>query len=243
MNKLLTNCVLTVIALSASTTFAETDGHDYSGNLSLASDYMYRGQSQTGNNPAVSAGFDYAFEPMGFYMGTWASNVNFGGDIEIDWYGGFAGNFSDTGITWDAGLLYYQYPGSTNEDDLDFIEGHVSLGYSFADVAGQPAVSIAIHYSPDWSGGNGNSVFYDGNIDFSLPHGFTVSTHLGYQTIEDNTNWGSPDWIEYSIGVSRSFNMFELALSWVDTDLNKSQCYGGDNICDGRVLFSVSSSF
>jgi uncharacterized protein (TIGR02001 family) len=40
----------------------------------LVSDYIFRGISQTQNQPAIQGGFDYN-HASGFYVGTWASNV------------------------------------------------------------------------------------------------------------------------------------------------------------------------
>jgi uncharacterized protein (TIGR02001 family) len=40
----------------------------------LASDYVFRGISQSQRQPAIQGGFDYS-HASGFYVGTWASNV------------------------------------------------------------------------------------------------------------------------------------------------------------------------
>ena len=55
---------------------------EISANVTLASDYVFRGISQTDNQIAIQGGFDYA-QDNGFYVGTWASNVDpdfFNGD-------------------------------------------------------------------------------------------------------------------------------------------------------------------
>ncbi len=44
-------------------------------NISLVSNYVFRGLTQTNNRPAVQGGADYAFE-SGFYVGTWLSNIS-----------------------------------------------------------------------------------------------------------------------------------------------------------------------
>ncbi len=50
---------------------------DVAGNVTLATDYRFRGISQLNGefSPAIQGGFDFATD-MGFYIGTWASNVN-----------------------------------------------------------------------------------------------------------------------------------------------------------------------
>jgi uncharacterized protein (TIGR02001 family) len=253
MNRLCNLMIAALIALSASAARAESwpaelgDAHSLSANVALSNDYVYRGQSQTGNGAAISGGFDYAYESGGladFYVGTWASNIDFGGGIEIDFYGGFSGELGGSGITWDAGVLYYYYPGQPGGSKLDFVEGHFGLGYEFSEMAFGPAVDFTVHYSPDWQTGAGDGVYLDGNVGFTLPHDFALNFHAGYQMVEDNATWGTPDWFEWNVYLSKKvFNFLELAIGYHDTDLSKGQCFGGDNICDGRVVFTVSAEF
>ena len=97
-----------------------TPEHTLSGNLSLSSDYRFRGISQTWRLPAVQGGLDYAHR-TGFYAGTWASNVsgnsyNNGAGLELDLYGGFKTALSKLDgqdLTLDLGALAYVYPGAT----------------------------------------------------------------------------------------------------------------------------------
>src|SRR3954453_24359 len=82
------------------------------GNMTIASDYRFRGISQTYNGPAIQGGIDYA-HPSGFYLGNWNSNVSSllftgGSAIEMDFYGGYKKSFGDIGM--DVGFIYYHYP-------------------------------------------------------------------------------------------------------------------------------------
>ena len=104
----------------------------FSANVALTSEYFFRGLSQTDDAPAIQGGFDYEVEvakPVSLYLGVWGSNVDFneassvdGATIEIDWYGGLKGSIGDTGLSWDAGLIYYHYPGADSSLDYDFVE-------------------------------------------------------------------------------------------------------------------------
>ena len=81
------------------------------GNLTIATDYRFRGISQTYLGPTIQGGIDYAHS-SGFYMGNWNSNVSgntyFGGPgIEMDFYGGYKTAFGDLGL--DVGGIYYYY--------------------------------------------------------------------------------------------------------------------------------------
>ena len=101
---------------------APASPHTITGNVSLVSDYRFRGISQTFKEPAIQGGIDYAHS-SGVYLGTWASNVYggtnasglgvnyFNGSMEWDFYGGYKWEaFKD--VTLDVGLLYYWYPGA-----------------------------------------------------------------------------------------------------------------------------------
>ena len=101
---------------------------EFESNVAISNDYVWRGMSQTGEEPAISGGFDIAGE-NGMYFGTWASNVEFGDGaaLELDWYAGYAGE-TEGGVSYDIGYLAYTYPG---EDSLDFEEIYLGLGYSY----------------------------------------------------------------------------------------------------------------
>jgi len=108
------------------------------GNFGFFSQYIFRGLTQTGHNPAAQGGFDWTHE-SGFYLGTWASNIswlkdnfstqaqtsglyNQGGSMEWDFYGGYRWSLpKDFGL--DLGTLYYFYPGNLNPAAMRFGEG------------------------------------------------------------------------------------------------------------------------
>jgi uncharacterized protein (TIGR02001 family) len=93
--------------------------HTLTGNLTLVTDYRFRGISQTfgGSNfwgPAIQGGFDYS-HASGFYAGNWNSNVSGntfpnGSSIEMDFYGGWKKTWDDWGL--DLGTIFYYYPNS-----------------------------------------------------------------------------------------------------------------------------------
>jgi uncharacterized protein (TIGR02001 family) len=93
------SCVLGAVLAAALAMPAQAeDKLKLSANVALTTDYVFRGQSQTDEGPAIQGGFDATWKV--FYLGVWASNIDFGAatnvngnleniaDIEIDWYGG-----------------------------------------------------------------------------------------------------------------------------------------------------------
>src|SRR5256714_11871764 len=90
------------------------------GNITLASEYRFRGIDQTFGKPAIQGGFDYS-HASGIYLGNWNSNVSQGagypgGNIEMDFYGGYKRAFGDFGL--DVGAIYYYYPGTHSRAGL-----------------------------------------------------------------------------------------------------------------------------
>ena len=81
---------LIATALLASTSSVLAEIPDISANVTLATDYAFRGVSQTDNQFAIQGGFDWASD-MGIYVGTWwASVANGTSGVEIDVYGGWS---------------------------------------------------------------------------------------------------------------------------------------------------------
>jgi uncharacterized protein (TIGR02001 family) len=71
--KLLPASIAAALLVGAASAQAEI-----SANVTLATDYTFRGISQTGERGALQGGFDWAGE-SGIYTGIWASNVDFEG--------------------------------------------------------------------------------------------------------------------------------------------------------------------
>ncbi len=108
--KLKTTLIASVLAFSGAAmaqTKAPEPDYTVSGNMSLNSDYRFRGFTQTDYGPALQGGFDFAHK-SGFYLGNWNSNVLSplftGASLEMDFYGGYKGSFGDVG--YDVGAIY-----------------------------------------------------------------------------------------------------------------------------------------
>lgn len=91
-------------------------GGTLAGNVTIATDYGGRGYTQTEQGFAMQGGIDWS-HASGFYVGTWASNLRWAGDIEIDLYAGYASEVA--GISYDIGLVYYFYPDEVRSPKTD----------------------------------------------------------------------------------------------------------------------------
>lgn len=100
---------------------------EISGNAALTSDYVWRGTSQSNEDPAVQAGFKVA-HASGVYAQVWGSSVEFASQTrassEFDLIAGWSGDLSDA-LALDVNLTRYVYPSTTV--DLDWTEANATL--------------------------------------------------------------------------------------------------------------------
>lgn len=208
---------------------------EVTGTVSLVSDYDFRGISLSATDPALQGSIDWAGE-SGFYLGAWASNIDYGddvdGDVEIDLYAGFAGE-TEAGLGWDVGLVYYTYPGA--DDISDYPEMYGALSYKW--------LELKQWYTNDYGGLDDDAWYTEGNASFELPANIGLNLHLGY-------NYGDAfddtEYMDYSIGFGYTLGNFDLELKWVDNDLSSGDplhTQGHVFNSEGRAILSVSTTF
>ncbi len=207
-----------------------------SANVDLTSDYLFRGITQTLHKPAIQGGLDYSSD-LGVYAGLWSSNVNFGAadatSQELDTYAGYSGKAGPLG--YDVGAIYYNYPGGTNTDNFYEVYGKVSYR----------GLTVGNSWSPKFFGGTGTANYLSADYDIpaKLPAGLQVSVHAGHQWIQDNAAWGTPDYTDYGVSVSKDLVGLTWKVAYYDTNLSKSECFGGSNLCEGTAVVSVGKNF
>lgn len=212
----------------------------FSANVAVASDYAFRGISQTLEEAAIQGGMDLV-HPLGFYLGMWGSSVNFGEDLaggpraqmELDAYGGLAA--SPFGLAdLDLGFVYYAYPGADRERDYDFLE----LGLGASRSLGVLSAAASLRYSPDFFAGSGTGLYYGGELGLPVSR-LTLSGSLGRQSIAENAAFGTPDYLEWGLGAGVDLQGFGFSGRYLSTDLSAGECFGGSDLCGARVVFSV----
>ena len=226
MKKLLT--LLTAAAAMALTAPAAVAA-EVAGNVTLASDYSFRGWSQTGRDPAIQGGFDVAFEG-GFSVGTWASNVNFG-DTSMEWdlYLGWSGEISD-GMELGVQIFHFQYP---NDTALNYQEVQASL--SFGDF------SVGVDYSPEYLAAPNETFFYPhASYSYSLTEEIALDFSVGLNIAKSDDFFGDDsEYIDYSASASIPLGGVSFGIGIVGTNVDDDACAGGRD-CEPRVLVSLS---
>jgi uncharacterized protein (TIGR02001 family) len=207
------------------------------GNVTLITDYRFRGISQTIGKPAFQGGFDYA-HASGFYLGNWNSNVSSaagypGGNLEMDFYGGYKKAFGDFGL--DAGLLYYYYPGSeaqglgtrngkTNSGTVHNTEVYIAGSWKWVTLKWSHALSDYFMV-PDTKGTN----YLELGAAYDVGGGWGVNGHIGHTSVHD---FGDASYSDYKLGVTKDLSGWLLGASLVSTNA-KHNCSitGNDPYC------------
>ena len=210
---------------------------DWSATVNLASDYTFNGVSQTSNDPALQASLDYSGD-NGFYAGTWASNVDFGGgddtDTEWDFYIGKYYQL-DEKFSLDLGIAYYSYHGASYSDDYNYPEAYAKFGY--ASDAGQTEMNF--WYSWDYFGVDVDHYIAMVAHTFTLAKGHDIRISFDRSLSDDENKWawdGDNGYNHYRLEYMTSYKGFDFNLAWEDTDMDI-------DVADSRVVFSVSRTF
>jgi uncharacterized protein (TIGR02001 family) len=209
--------------------------HTFTANVGLFSSYRFRGIDQTFGKPALQGGADYSHE-SGFYVGNWNSNVNQGagfpgGNLEMDFYGGWKKTWGDWGI--DIGDIYYFYPGTnagplilgspaSNRPPFTVHRGRVHNNELY--IAGSWKW-ISLKYSHATSNyfstpGTKNSHYLDLSANYDLGEGWGVNGHVGHLNFKNMNNGSYTDW---KLGVTKDLKGWIFGLSAIGTNA-KGDC-------------------
>lgn len=237
-----------VIPAVASAQGARSDW-SMSGNVSLVSDYRFRGISQTYKLPAIQGGFDLG-HAAGFYVGTWASNVSGnqysgGAGMEWDFYGGYKLDLARN-VLLDMGFIYYFYPGAkTPAPDLRrYDTTEVYAGITWGGLTAKLNYSIS-----DAFGAVDSSGSYYGDITYVYTIGKSTNLigHVGHAAFK---NYGPLDYTDYKLGVTTDALGVTWGLAYIgnnaDDDLYNVR-HASDNalksVSKDTVVLSVGKVF
>lgn len=212
---------------------------EFSGELTITSDYVWRGVSQTDENPAVQPGFEAAHS-SGFYAGAWASNVDFdtpgdGIDVEVDIYAGWSFDLSDA-VNMDLSVTRYLYPGANSGFNIDYNE--YAASFTFVET-----YYATISYADDMVNSNVESVYLQFGGDWELGEsGWGLSAAIGRFDFDS----GIGDYTDFLLGVNRSFGPANVALTYTGTsgfDAGVQDFLGPDYWAGDRLQLSVGFEF
>jgi len=234
-------------------------------NVSLVSDYRYRGISQSNLRPAIQGGFDYAHE-SGFYIGNWNSSIQWvngnspsvASSVEMDFYAGVKKELIGEGFASDLGVLQYYYPTSGNFTspwvNPNTTEIYAAQNYTFGPLTGFLKFSYAV--SNIFGNQNSSGSYYPdltANYDTGV-WGLALNAHVGYQYIAGNvsgvSNSSQFSYTDWKFGLTKDFGGgLSLAAAYIGTDAKKigsSYAYvspSGKNLGGSTGVLTLTKTF
>jgi uncharacterized protein (TIGR02001 family) len=269
----------TAIALAASSLFATAvfaqtapaaaeapEASPVTANVSVVSDYRYRGLSQSNLRPAIQGGFDYAHE-SGLYIGNWNSSISWVGDlnpnvtssVEMDFYAGFKKELIAPGFASDIGVLQYVYPTSgiySASANPNTTELYAAQNFTLGPVTGFLKFSYAV--TNTFGNYNSTGSYYP---DFTVNYdtgfwGIGLNAHVGYQYIagtpsgSTTSNSSLYSYTDWKLGVTKDFGGgLSAAVSYIDTNaktIGSSYAYvspSGKNLGGSTGVLSLTKTF
>ena len=217
----------------------DASGLDIYGDVTLMSDYRFRGVSRSDEDPAAQASVTLR-HGSGFYAGARGTTlkgvdgfrVRDLGDAQLDLYAGYGRDLGG-GFEVDTGAMYYVFAGGNGA--TDYVEPYASLSY----LIGPVYATAGAKYAPAQDAIGGQDMLYlFGQVDVTVPfRPWSFSALIGHQ------DWGrfGSYWTwslggEYHVQLEGIPNT-EVGLRYVDTDLPSQ---AGQ---DGTVLLTLRVGF
>jgi len=185
------------VAILLLSTLSSVAVAQFAGSVTVVSDYDYRGYSQTDGDWALQGSAAYSHE-SGLYGSVWASSLDWGpdsdADIEVDWVLGYTSELGDSGVNYDVGFLYYDYPGLS---EADFLEIYAGLSWSL--------FRVKLSYSDDFAGFGSSGWYLDGGVAYDWDNGLGLFAYAGYSfgdvfSYGEGLPFGAPDYLNYGLG-------------------------------------------
>ena len=223
----LATALLLTLPMSAFAQDAEEEESPISWSLTATSDYVFRGVSQSDEDPTGQAGITYS-SPVGVYAGVWASGVDFGTnkpDVEVDYFVGYNVDLSEK-VNFDVMVNRYTYPDAAGGNFVELITKTTFFDNYSATVA----------YTDDFFGLDEESVYYALGASYDLPKDFSVALNVGHTTISEKLAYD--DYSDYGVTFSKAIGPVTASLGYVGTDSHGETNFGP--WAEDRVVFSLS---
>lgn len=173
--------------------------------LTGATDYVWRGVSQSDQKPAVFATVSLGYK--GFYAGAGTENVRFSGiSQEYDLWGGYVAALGP--VKLDVGFVRYGYVDAPAK--IDTLEGKAALSGN----VGKLGLKVAGYYTGNYFGSHHHAFYSELGASFPLTGKLTASGALAHQKVDalfDYTTWNAG--LSYAVMKGAT-----LAVRYHDTD-------------------------
>lgn len=215
-----------------------------SGNVTLATDYRFRGISQTSNDPSIQGGININHK-SGFYLSLWAANVNLlpGNSTEADYFLGYQWKINEKS-TLDFQYIDVNYPGAIKEFHPDFSEFSVIYSRN-NNYKPKDNITLSAYFSPEFAMKSGKEFYLNSSVSYPLMDNLNAIASIGYTHLESTEKFQQAygygtrnDYLDYKIGVKANLLGIDTELSWIDTNIQQ-----GPKSINGSLYFALSKNF
>lgn len=205
---------------------------EFSATVTLGSDVLFRGVSQTLGGAAAQVYADVTAE-SGVYAYVWTSNVDFmpddepddGADYEVDAAIGYSRNITGR-VSADVVFVRYMFPDTV-----------AAAGYNYNEFIATLQIDEQYHatiaYSDDVFGMDADGVLYEAGAAFELPSHWSLALHYGHYEL--GAAFGA-DYSYAGIGISRPIGPVTISLAYYDTFGDAADIFYGQSIGSRFVL-------
>ena len=257
-NKLLVVALASSFALPA---LADTaPASPFSANVSLTNNYLYRGISQTGGEPAIQGGFDYA-GASGLYIGAWGSSISWLSDaggtagstgtgpaiansgLELDTYGGYRAAAGP--VSYDVGFLRYNYPGTYAAGTVKADTNEIYGGVTYSIVTAKLSYALGDLFGVANAKG---STYIDLSAAYPIgDSGYTLGAHYGKQKYKGTTVDAAATYSDYKLSMTKDLGTgYSASLTYSKTNASSGGFYTnvqGKDLGKGAAVVALSRTF
>lgn len=223
---------LTLIAASGlAQAAAPSSSFSQTANVAIASDYMFRGVSQTDSSLAIQGGFDIS-HTSGFSAGVWASNISFtDGGSELDLYAAYTVSLSKD-ISASLGYIHYVYQTASI-----YNTGEVNLSLSGYGLTAKASYAVTDYFGFTDSDGTG---YYELNYSYTFEQLGKLALSLHYGWTDGSGDQDS--YQDYSVGLALPVDSYSFGVTWSSCN-NAGKTFYGDSIAGSTATFFVKKTF
>jgi len=250
--------VMLVAAGITSVSATEVLDGNLTGNMTLASDYKFRGISLSNNGPAVQGGIDFNHS-TGLYVGNWNSSFRgtpYMNDDDIDnaalqsnLYAGWRKDVYK-GITVDLGTISYLYPtASAGGSKINYNTNEVYAGVGYGPVSVKYSQTTSNYFGVNNSSG---TQYYQADVNQSLAplsatlKNLSVVAHYGRTNVANNS---SLNYNDINIGATYAFpQSYNLGVRYyTNTSLTSTaqtaNTKNGQQLYKNAVVATITKTF
>jgi uncharacterized protein (TIGR02001 family) len=218
-------------AFIGSRAVAQPNSAELAAYVTVATDYLNRGMSQTDGNAALNVGVDYQHH-SGLLVGAWAANVEYATESnrarpresEVDVYIGIGRGNRDW--SWTVALARYMYP-------------KISVDYDYSELSASLAWRGKIFYTASYTDSllsRGRTALHQ-ELTGSWPLVWNTALGLGLGRFS-SSDLSDGDYLHWNVGLSKVFPKVSLDLRFYDTDYERNSHVGKP--ADQRWVLSLS---